>query len=202
MKVLVIGGTGLIGSHIGELLKESKHQVIIAGHENGDVQVDLTSSTSIENMFQKVSDLDAVVSAPAANSAFAPLENLKRIDYEKSCGIKLFGQMDLVLIGQKYLKDKGSFTLTSGILNHSFIASGSCNSMLNSAIEGFVKCAALELKRSLRLNVVSPTVILEAMGKYGPFFKGFEPIPAAKAALAYLKSVEGIINGQVITAWS
>lgn len=201
MKVLIIGGTGLIGSHIASLLKENHHQVVIAGHEKGDVQVDLASSASIENMFQKVSDLDAIVSAPAANSVFSPLENLKRKDYEKSCEIKLFGQMDLVLIGQKYLKDKGSFTLTSGILNHDPIANGSCNSMLNSAIEGFVKCAALELKRSLRLNVVSPTVILEAMDKYGPYFKGFEPIPATKAAMAYLKSVEGIVNGQIITAW-
>jgi len=40
-------------------------------------------------------------------------------------------------------------------------------------------------------------VIEEAMGDYAPSFRGFEPVPAARAALAYAKSVEGAQTGQV-----
>jgi hypothetical protein len=53
------------------------------------------------------------------------------------------------------------------------------------------------MPRGLRINVVSPGVIEEAMAVYAPYFRGFEPVPAARAALAYAKSVEGHQTGQV-----
>jgi hypothetical protein len=53
------------------------------------------------------------------------------------------------------------------------------------------------MPRGLRINAVSPGVITEAMPDYAPFFRGFEPVPAARAALAYAKSVEGAQTGQV-----
>jgi len=45
--------------------------------------------------------------------------------------------------------------------------------------------------------VVCPGVIEEAMEMYAPFFRGYEPVPAARAALAYAKSAEGAQTGQV-----
>ena len=69
--------------------------------------------------------------------------------------------------------------------------------MVNGALDGFVKHAAIELQRGLRINIVSPTVITEAMAAYAPFFRGFKPVPAYEAALAYSKSVEGAQTGQV-----
>ncbi|HAT9722516.1 TPA: short chain dehydrogenase, partial [Legionella pneumophila subsp. pneumophila] len=41
------------------------------------------------------------------------------------------------------------------------------------------------------------TVITEAMENYGPYFRGYEPVSAARAALAYSKSIEGAQTGQV-----
>lgn len=35
------------------------------------------------------------------------------------------------------------------------------------------------------------------MCSYGPFFPGFETVPAARAALAYQRSVEGGQTGRV-----
>lgn len=55
----------------------------------------------------------------------------------------------------------------------------------------------VEGPRGQRINVVSPGVIAEAMAAYAPFFRGFEPVPAARAALAYAKSVEGAQTGKV-----
>jgi hypothetical protein len=48
----------------------------------------------------------------------------------------------------------------------------------------------------LRINSVSPNVLVEAMGSYAPYFRGFKPVPAAEVALAYAKSVEGLQTGQ------
>ena len=43
----------------------------------------------------------------------------------------------------------------------------------------------------------APTVLVEAMPAYAPYFRGFEPVPAARAALAYARSVEGAETGKV-----
>jgi hypothetical protein len=60
----------------------------------------------------------------------------------------------------------------------------------------------VELPRGLRINVVSPTVLTEAMEAYAPFFRGFEPVTAARAALAFSRSVEGAQTGQVYKVFS
>ena len=52
------------------------------------------------------------------------------------------------------------------------------------------------LPRGEKANSVSPTVLLEAMDTYAPYFRGFKPVAAAEAALAYAKSVEGLHTGQ------
>ena len=115
---------------------------------------------------------------------------------------KLMGQVNLVLVGREFIADGGSFTLTSGVLTHDPIRFGSSASMVNGAIEAFVRAAAIELPRGLRINAVSPGVLLESMPGYGPFFRGHEPVPAARVALAYAKSVEGARTGQVFEVLS
>lgn len=96
-----------------------------------------------------------------------------------------------------HLSDKGSITLISGILSEEPINWGVSASTVNGAIDHFVKAAACELPRGLRINVVSPTVLAESMDKYADFFPGLVPVPAARVALAYQKSVLGIQTGQV-----
>ena len=65
-------------------------------------------------------------------------------------------------------------------------------------VEALVRSAAATYAgQGLRINAVSPTVLTESMGAYGPFFPGFEPVPAARVALAYQRSVEGAQTGRV-----
>lgn len=195
MKILVIGGTGTIGSAIVKELA-SRHEIIIAGHSSGDMQVDITDIKSIQNMYSKVGNLDGVVIA-TGSVHFGKLVEMNDELYQKGLKSKLMGQVNVVLEGIKHLNDGGSFTLTSGILNREPIALGSSAAMVNGALDGFVKHAAIELPRGLRINIVSPTVITEAMEGYAPFFRGFKPVAAYEAALAYSKSVEGANSGQV-----
>lgn len=60
-----------------------------------------------------------------------------------------------------------------------------------------VRNDAGELPRGLRINAVSPTVLTESMDRFGPFFPGYEGVPAARVALAYRRSVEGVHSGRI-----
>lgn len=195
MRVLVIGGSGTIGRAIVKELS-ARHEVIIAGKTNGDVQVDIENIESIKKMYAQVTNLDAIVIA-TGKVHFAKLTDMNPDNYSIGINNKLMGQVNIVLEGIKHLNDGGSFTLTSGILNREPIALGSSAAMVNGALDGFVKHAAIELPRGLRINIISPTVITEAMDSYAPFFRGFKPVAADEAALAYSRSVEGAQTGQV-----
>ncbi len=47
-------------------------------------------------------------------------------------------------------------------------------------------------------NVVSPGLLQASARKYEGFFPGHEPVSSERVGLAYAKSVEGAITGQVI----
>lgn len=195
MKIILVGGTGTIGTAI---LKElsPRYDIVTAGRKGADLFVDMTSEESIRQMYEQVGEFHAVVVA-AGNIHFANFSEMNAEKYQIGLNSKLMGQVNLVLIGRQFISDNGSFTLTSGILSKDPIRSGSSASMVNSAIDGFVRAAAIELTKGIRINAVSPTVLVESMDIYGPYFRGFNPVPAQKVALAYSKSVEGLQTGQV-----
>ncbi|MAZ78229.1 MAG: short chain dehydrogenase [Legionellaceae bacterium] len=195
MKILVIGGTGTIGKAVVERLKND-HEELVAGRNHGDIKLDITSISSIEAMYKAVKGLDAVIST-TGKVAFEPFENFTPEQYDIGLKNKLMGQVNLVQVGMKYLNDNASFTLTSGILSAQPIVTSTSASMVNGAIDAFVKAAATELPRGLRINSVSPTLIEESVELFGNVFKGFEPIPAKVVALAYQKSIEHKFTGKV-----
>jgi len=195
MRILVVGASGTIGRAVVAELSQ-RHEVIPAGRSSGDVVLDITDPTSIRAGFEQAGAVDALVSA-TGTVKFAPFDEMEAADYEIGLNDKLMGQVNLVLIGRGYLSEGGSFTLTTGILESDPIRMGSSASMVNGAVNAFVRAAAIEMPRGHRINAVSPGVLEEAMEGYAPFFRGFEPVPAARAALAYAKSVEGAQTGQV-----
>ena len=195
MRIVIIGGSGTIGQAVANELSP-RHEIIIAAKSKGEVLVDISDPVSIDSMYHKISKIDAVI-ATTGKVHFAPIDAFTPEDWDLGLNNKLMGQVNLVTLGMRYLNDGGSFTLTSGILNRDPIRLGSSASMVNGALDGFVKSAALELPRGLRINIVSPTVLQESMDKYSDFFRGFEPVPVARVALAYTKSVEGRQTGQV-----
>ncbi len=157
--------------------------------------VDITSPQSIRAMYEQTGRVDAVICA-AGDAYFGRLEELTPERNEIAILSKLKGQINLVLLGQDYVNDRGSFTLTTGIIMDDPIVGGVSSAMAGGAVRAFVQAAAIELPRGIRINNVSPNVLEESMDSYGPFFPGFEPVPAARAAKAYRKSVEGAQTGQ------
>ncbi|HTL99037.1 MAG TPA: short chain dehydrogenase [Holophagaceae bacterium] len=200
LRILLVGASGTLGRAVAAELG-GRHELIRAGRNGADARLDFTDPAGLAKALAGLGALDAVISA-AGHVTFAPLEAfiaapIAASGYGVGLADKLMGQVNLALAARDHLKDGGSITLTSGILAEQPIVAGSSASMVNGAIEAFVRAAAIELPRGLRINAVSPNVLQESMGDYGPFFRGFEAVPAARAALAYSRSVEGRQTGQV-----
>ncbi|MEP6849640.1 MAG: short chain dehydrogenase [Acidobacteriota bacterium] len=196
MKILLIGATGTIGKRIYDELSK-KHGVIKASRKGEDVAVDITSAESIEEMYKTVENIDAVVCA-AGPVAFAPFGEITEQDFYASIRGKLMSQVNLVRIGQKHLNDGGSFTLTTGILVDEPIVGSAAATMVNGGVNSFVLSAAQELPRGLRVNVVCPTEVEDAVGEFGDWFAGFDPASMTRVVNGYVRSVEGKITGRVI----
>ncbi|KTC84044.1 short chain dehydrogenase [Legionella brunensis] len=195
MKIIVIGASGTIGRAIVAELQQ-RHEIITAGFSSGDINVDITDNTSIEIMFKKIQHVDAVVLA-TGKVHFGEFMQMHEQEFNIGLQDKLMGQVNTVLIGRHYLNEGGSFTLTSGILSNDPIRFGSSASMVNGALNSFVIAAAIEMPKKQRINCVSPTVITESMEDYAPYFRGYESVSAARVALAYSKSVEGLQTGKI-----
>jgi NAD(P)-dependent dehydrogenase (short-subunit alcohol dehydrogenase family) len=197
MRILVVGAAGTVGQAAMKALSP-RHEIIRAGRSAGDVTVDLMSEDSVRAMYAKLGKLDAVV-ACAGHVHFGPVAAMTPEQFRKGLNDKLMGQVNLVLLGLQHVADGGSFTLTSGVLDRDPIRQGANAATVNGAIGGFVKGAAIEMPRGIRINAVSPGLLEESETKYEGFFPGHEPVSSARVGLAYVKSVEGALTGQVFT---
>ncbi len=195
MKIVIIGATGTIGKAVVAALS-SEHELIKVAKSSGDYQTDISDENSVKALFEKIGAFDALVSV-AGSIHFGPLKEFDQSKWQIGLKSKLLGQVNLVMQGLSYIRPNGSFTLTSGILSDDPILYGVSATMVNSAINGFVKAAAIELENGVRINSVSPTLLKESIKDYGSFFRGFIPVDAEIVAQAYIKSVEGRQTGQV-----
>jgi NAD(P)-dependent dehydrogenase (short-subunit alcohol dehydrogenase family) len=197
MRILVVGGTGLIGDAVSRALRDHGHEVLTAGSSSGDLTVDLGDPGSIVALYGQAVALDAVVCA-AGRAAFGALEELSDGDFGLSLDNKLMGQVNLVRSGLGAVAEGGSFTLTSGTLSEKPDPGTSAVAMVGAALEGFVRAAALDLEERYRVNVVSPGWVAESRVKMG-----LEPMPgiwAEDLAEYYADVVEGHETGKVVVA--
>lgn len=199
MKILLIGATGTLGKAIIQHLG-MRHDIVKVGHSSGQFNVDIGSQSSIQALFEQVGKVDAIVSV-TGKVHFGPLADMTGADFNLGLQNKLLGQVNLALIGQHFLNPKGSITLTTGIINEQPILSGANAASVNGGIEAFVKAAAVELDKGIRINVVSPSVVTESLAKYDTFFPGFESVSAQRVAKAFQRSIEGPLTGHIYKVW-
>ena len=195
MKIILVGASGTIGKAVDTAFG-ARHEIVRASRSSGDVQIDIADPTSITRLYELVGAFDALVCA-TGSVHFGPFAEFTAEQFDVGLRNKLMGQVNLVRMGLAHVRDGGSFTLTSGLLNDDPIRDGISAAMVNGGLEGFVRNAAAVLPRGLRINLVSPTLIEESLPAYGAFFPGTKAVPASEAALGYVKSVEGIQTGRV-----
>lgn len=193
MKVMLIGATGMIGKAVAQELKE--HDLIKVGNKGGDYQVDIENTASIEALFANAGPIDALIST-AGLITFGPLNELTDEQYAMTLNNKLLGHIKLFNIAKKHLTEGGSITLTSGYLAQHPIPGSAAVSMVNAALDAFVKAAALELDQRLRINTVSPLFVKETMETMG--MDSSEGISAADTAKAYRYAIESKDSGKAL----
>jgi NAD(P)-dependent dehydrogenase (short-subunit alcohol dehydrogenase family) len=193
MKIIVIGATGVIGAAVSRAL--AKRHEVIGVSRHGDPSVDIEKPATIPALFARVAKPDAVVVC-AGTGAFKPLMELTDQDLAHSIGSKLMGQVNVIREAFKHLSDRGSVTVTTGVLAHSPTPGTAALAMINCGVEGFVRGAAVDAPRGLRVNAISPPWMTESLIalKMDPT----HGIPADDAAKAYVAAVEGTYQGQTL----
>ena len=84
----------------GALGKQARGRVCVPQRE---FKVNLEGSASIRAIFDKILDVDAVISC-AGNAAFRPFVDLTDADYELGLRSKLMGQVTLARIAKDHLQ--------------------------------------------------------------------------------------------------
>ena len=193
MRIVVIGATGTLGKEVVNALKGS-HEVVPVSRSSG-ITADIRDVASIRAMYRQAGRIDAVVCA-AGSGAWKPLHELTDEDFAKSLGYKLMGQVNVIRYGLGVVADGGSITVTSGFLARKPQESSAAISLANGGLEGFVRAAALEAPRGIRVNSVSPPWASETLEEMGVDPAG--GMPSAQIAKAYVASVTGTQTGAVI----
>jgi NAD(P)-dependent dehydrogenase (short-subunit alcohol dehydrogenase family) len=193
MRILVIGATGTIGKEIVAAL-QGAHDVVPASRNTG-IEVDIRDVESVRGMYRQAGRVQAVICA-SGSGAWKPLEELTDEDFAITLGYKLMGQVNVIRQGLGAVADGGSITVTSGVLSHKPMKNSAAISMVNSGLEGFVRAAALEAPRGIRVNVVSPPWASETLVAMGG--DGAHGMPSAHIAKAYVESVTGQQTGATI----
>lgn len=197
MRILLVGGTGLIGGAVASALGRRGHEVVSVGSSSGSHTVDLSDPDSIRRLYDAVGPLDAVVCV-AGVARFGALEELDDDAFAGSIANKQMGQVNLVRFGIGRVEPGGSFTLTTGTLSQRPTPDTSAVAMVGGAVESFARAAALDLDGRYRVNVVSPGWVAESRVKIG-----LEPMPgiwAKDLAAYYRRCVEGSDTGRVFEA--
>ena len=196
MKIILVGANGAVGQTAVNAFG-NRHEIIAVGRTSGDIQIDIEDPDSVRSMYKQVGKVDAVVSA-VGHGHFGAVADMSSEQFMKGINHKVLPQVSLVLLGIEHMNDGGSFTLTSGVLNRDPISGGSCAAAANGAIDGFVTAAAVDMPRGIRIYAVSPGLLQVSVDRYDGFFPGHEPVSSERVGLAFCKSVEGAITGQVI----
>jgi len=189
MKILLVGGQGTIGRKVAAAFS-GQHELIIAGRASGDVRVDICSEASIAALFKQVGKIDACICA-AGTGFYGPFATMTAEQMRPG----------LVLIGKEYVREGGSFTLTSGIAAELPARNGTTVAMINGAVNSFVLGASQELRQDRRINAVSPGLVEDSGERYGANFPGYDLVPMSKVVNAYRLCVEGAINGKIIKVY-
>ena len=193
-KIMVVGASGTIGRAVADLFKKN-HEVIYVGKHQGDYLVDLTLKGTIEDLCETTGSVDAVVCI-AGQSRFAKVSEASDDDFAFSIEHKLMGQVNLVRVALSTVNRNGSITLTTGVLAQKPWPGTVPTAMVNAALEGFVRAAALDVENGIRINAVSPIFVTETALRMGMAESG--TMSAAQTAKAYQACVEGSMTGQVL----
>lgn len=161
------------GAKIGVLdlemddLQGTVNEIERLGGEALPLEADVSQPEDMEaatrTLANRYGRLDIVFANAGINGVWAPLEDLKPEDWDKTLNINLKGTFLTVKYAAPYLKRQGGSVIVTSSVNGSRIFSNTGASAYSSSKAGqvaFTKMVALELaKHKVRVNVICPGAI-------------------------------------------
>ena len=193
-RILVIGAAGLIGA---EVVKALGAEHCIRASRSSDEKVDISDPRSLQALFGRVGELDGIVCTGGA-ARFKPWDQLTDEDWTFSLANKLLGQVNVVRYGLKSVRAGGAITLTTGLAAQYPAPGSAIITTVNSAVEAFVRAAAVEPAIAVRVNAVSPGWVSETLKAMGRPPAG--GIPAADVARITVRQFREGASGSVASA--
>ena len=92
----------------------------------------------------------------------------------------------MLFAAKRRTENGGSFTITTGVLAQTPLPGSAAISLVNAGLEGFVRAAALEAPRNIRVNAVSQSWVTETLRALNMDVS--QGLPAAVVARAYVRS--------------
>jgi NAD(P)-dependent dehydrogenase (short-subunit alcohol dehydrogenase family) len=193
-KILVIGAAGLIGAEVVKALGE---RACIRASRNSGERVDIADPKSLAALFERVGEVDGIICTGGA-ARFKPWNQLTDEDWTFSLANKLLGQVNVVRYGAKSVRAGGAITLTTGLASQYPAPGSAIITTVNSAVDAFVRAAAVEPSISVRVNAVSPGWIAETLQALGR--NPADGIPAAEVAKVIVRQFRDGATGSVVPA--
>ena len=129
---------------------------------------------------------------------FKPWDQLTDEDWTFSLANKLLGQVNVVRYGAKSVRAGGAITLTTGLASQYPAPGSAIITTVNSAVDAFVRAAAVEPSISVRVNAVSPGWVAETLQALGR--NPADGIPAAEVAKIIVRQFRDGATGSVVPA--
>ena len=193
-KILVIGAAGLIGREVVKAFGESE---CIRASRSSDEHVNISDPESIVSLFDGIGAVDGIICAGGA-ARFKPWNQLTDEDWTFSLANKLLGQVNVVRYGLKSVRPGGAITLTTGLASQYPAPGSAVITTVNSAVEAFVRAAAVEPSISIRVNAVSPGWVSETLQALGR--NPADGISAAEVAKIIVRQFREGATGSVAPA--
>ncbi len=157
---------GLLDRDIKDL-KETTEEIQRQGREVVTLQADVSNPKDMASATKQLADrfgrVDIVFANAGINGVWAPLEELKPEDWDRTLNTNLKGTFLTVKYAVPYLKKQGGSVIVTSSVNGTRIFSNTGASAYSSSKAGqvaFAKMVALELaKHHIRVNVICPGAI-------------------------------------------
>lgn len=154
-------------SRTREELDELVGEIEAAGGQAMTVVADVSKADQVEKAVQQTVDawgrLDIVFANAGVNGVWAPLEDLKPEEWEKTVAINLNGTFFTVKYAAPHLKKQGGSVIVCASINGTRVFSNTGASAYASSKAGqvaFTKMVAMELARHrVRVNAICPGAI-------------------------------------------
>ena len=177
-KIIIIGGTGAIGSSLAKEITNHNLEPILIARNRDNLELlsnelncnfftcDILDTNNLKKIIQDLGDIVYGLAYCVGSINLKPLRLTKEEDFIDSFKINTLGAINSIKFAQPSLaKNKGSILLFStiavkqGFINHSIISTA------KGGIEGLTLSLAAELAPTVRVNCIAPSLTVSNMSK-------------------------------------